>query len=441
MAQAENEEHTNAVNTALSGTSAGSVQPNDPRFARFYVQQTAPFAVKAGETYDVVLVAGCLSDKGTLAASFFLPIPAGTDFVSFVGKANGKVIQGRKSGSTQAVIDYSGIKPHTAVAAVLTLRAQNGSAGKTLVNDSSNFDPVLQDFVPLTANATQTRVLRSNETLALTAPQIVNSALANYGGTPADAAATATRLAGNPNLGVTTIVNAAGLSYQKGGVLVPLGTLNGVPQLVVAGTGNLVAAGAGNLIAAGAGNLVAAGAGNAIKLDGTASLMALSGLYSGNGVVATRQANLFNGGGANLVSPNGAELIGQDGTGLKPVDLAKVISNDGASAIAGQSALISNDGSGLASKGNNLVAAGAGNLIAAGAGNLIAAGAGNLVAARAGNFITHAEDPDGRITKGFHTDVVGTAKGHNAQGSPANSVAVHTTDGGLVVVGGGHIGN
>lgn len=44
-----------------------------------------------------------------------------------------------------------------------------------------------------------------------------------------------------------------------GPVLIPLGSLNGVPQLVAAGAGNLIGNAGGTLIAAGAGNLVAAG--------------------------------------------------------------------------------------------------------------------------------------------------------------------------------------
>ncbi len=445
--------HSRAGGTTgpVSGSSVGVFQPIDPRFAYFGVLQHTPFSVPSGQNYEVTFSAWNLSDKTTQAVTVFFPkLPDGVEFVSIKGVCAGQ--PGRPGGvasATAPYIDFSEVKPHTALGVTLTLRTRASLTGRTVIVGGAQVAPTLQDFVPVTANATQTYVLGASESRALLATQIVAAAVAQYGASPSSVVLAADKLSSDANVGMTTIVNSAAVSFQGGGVIIPIGPLNGVPQLVAAGAGNLIrnadntliAAGAGNLVAAGAGNLIAAGAGNLVNVNGLNALDSIKGLISqdGSGVVARNLANVFNGGGNNLISQDGAGVISRDAAGLATNDISKVVSNDGGSFVAGRSSLISQDGAGIV--GNNssrLVAAGAGNLVAAGAGNLVAAGAGNLVAAGAGNLTSRA-DHGSPQTRDFRPRAL--AAGRPASGSPANSVVIHPTDDGLVIVGGGKIGD
>ena len=306
------------------------------------------------------------------------------------------------------LFNFTGIPGHTAVRAVLTLRAQAGSAGQTLVNAGAVVTPVVQDFVPITANRTQTYVLRGNETLRQMGSQIVDNALAVYGGSVADAAA----LAGNLTFEstATTVVNAAAVSFQNSAVVVPLGYLNNVAQIVATSGGNLIAQGGGNIVATGGGNIVATGGGNLISVSGRNGADILAGLISedGGGVVGSSVANILSGGGNNLIAQDGGGLIGNDGGGL------------------------------IATPTGNLIAQGGGNIVASGGGNIVAQGAGNLVAQGAGNT-----EPGGRIARDARRirRPRALAAGQPAHGSPTNSVTVHVTNTRLVIVGGGGVGN
>ena len=405
----------------------------DPSAPRLGIVAVAPMAVREGDTFQYLLSVANPSPVVCYDIGLYVPLPAGTEFVSAEGQSGqgktnvsylGTDPQGRpavifpsprieKGDNTAPLVDLAA---HSAHNYRLTLRAKLGTAGKTLQNGGAqtpitygggptgneiNFRTVYPAYCP----GFSTYVYGQNQSFESARRDIVTSSLAAQG---LNSPVTTDRAGFEGSITAlspkaTTVVQGGldNVQLNNGAILAPLGDGNALaagPQsgLIASGGGNVVSNDGGSLIAAGGGNLIkvtnllANDGSKLIGQDGAGITSILSNLVAAGGgnLIAAGGGNLVAAGGGNLITQDGAGLISNDGAGVTALNSSNLVAAGGGNLVAagGGNLIASGGGNLIASGGGNLVAAGGGNLVAAGGGNLVAAGGGNLIASGGGNF-------------------------------------------------------